>query len=91
MYRDFENKYYAKKNQWIASALNTMSYLVLVIGAIGSFLFAIIDWGSSYRIFDIDEFNFWTFVLALFCTALFFLWWKTLAIIVRSCLKYLNS
>ena len=90
-YIDMEHKKFAEENQWVESALNTMSYLVLILGIIGSFLFAIVDWGSSYHIFDIDEFNFGVFVLAIFFTALSFIFWRVLVIIVRCCLKYLNS
>ena len=92
-YVNFKNKdhEFADNHQWVESALNTMSYLVLIIGIIGSFLFAIIDWGSSYKIFNIDEFNFWSFVLAIFFTTLSFVSWKALVIIVRCCLKYLHS
>lgn len=91
MYSEIENKEFAETNQWVESMLNTISYCVLVVGGIGSFLFAIIDWGSSYHTFDIDEFNFWMFLLALFCTALSFISWKSLAVIIRSCIKYLDS
>lgn len=91
MYSENEHKKFADNQEWVESVLNTMSYLVLIIGIIGSFLFAIIDWGSSYHIFDIDEFNFWMFLLALFCTTLSFVSWKVLVIIVRCCLKYLHS
>ncbi len=91
MYIDSEHKEFARDNKWIESAINIMSYLIFWTGIIGSFLFAIVDWGSSYHIFDIHEFNFWSFLLALFFTALTCIFWRVLVIIVRCCLKYLDS
>ncbi len=91
VYINMGHKEFAQKNEWVESALNTMSYLELIIGIICSFLFAIVDWGSSYLIFDTYEFSFWIFILALFFTTLTFISWRVLVIIVRCCLKYLNS
>lgn len=91
MYSDIENKDYAEKNQWIASALDGVSYLMLIGGIIASILFGIRDCERTYLGFDWDYFDFWGFIIMLIVAVALFISWKALAVIVRHCLKYLNS
>lgn len=91
MYIDSEHKEFAENNQWIESALNNMSYLILVAGAICTIVFSIRNCDRPYLGFDWDYFDFCGFIVGLICTIVSFLSWKSLVIIVRCCLKYLNS
>lgn len=91
MYSNFENKDYADNAQWIVSALDVVSYLILFGGLIGSIFFGIRDCMSSYYGFDWDDFDFWGFVIMIIVSIASFISWKALIVIVRSCLKYLNS
>lgn len=91
MYIDSENKEFAENNQWVESALNTMSYLILVAGAICTIIFSIRNCDIPYLGFDWDYFDFWGFIVGLIFTIVSFVSWKSLVIVVRCCLKYLNS
>ena len=91
MYSENEHKEFADNQEWVESAINVLSYLILIAGGICTILFSIRNCDRPYLGFDWDYFDFGGFIVALICTIVSFVSWKVLAIIVRCCLKYLHS